>query len=146
MAEDKQKFGDVEVKDNGNDKGKEFYTSLDLGTREGKMLAFKAMSNPTLKNEALKNTAFEVKHIFKHSVKLEDEKTGEEVETDRIVLINEQGHTVAFVSGGAITSVENLIQIFGPAPWDPPIPVKLEEVNTRKGRRAYNLTPVLELM
>jgi hypothetical protein len=133
---------ETEKKENVNN----IFTSLNLKDGRGKLLAFKAMSSPTFANDTLKNTAFEVEHIFKHTITLENEETGEMVPTERMVLINKAGETVAFVSGGAITSIDNLTMIFGPAPWSPAIPVKLEEIKTRKGRRAYNLVPVMELM
>lgn len=125
---------------------KRVFTTLDIETFEGKVLAAKCMSNAEIPNETLRTEPFFVKNIFIHGVTLTNEETGETKESRRAVLINPEGETVAFVSEGVISSLQNLTGLFGLPPWEPAIPVMMKEVKTRRGYRTFNLEIVVKAM
>lgn len=114
-------------------------TSIDVTTKKGKMRAFSCMSSPGIRNDELKLTPFYIENYFCHNIEMTDEKTGDVISAKRTVLINPEGQTTAFVSSGAYTALQNLIDLFGPGPWKPAIPVLAKEVKTRKNFKTINL-------
>ena len=115
------------------------FTTIDISTIEGKKQAFRCMSACDTPNEELRQNVFEVENIFIHEVSLADENTGERVKMARTVLVSPQGKTTAFVSQGVLTSLQNLVMLFGMPPWKPALKVKVKEVITRRKFRVYNL-------
>lgn len=120
-------------------KPQKVYTSLNIETLEGKVAALKAMSQPDVANEELQGKVFYLQDIFIHTVELENEETGEKQECRRAVLISPEGLTTAFVSEGIVRGLQNLMALFGNAPWDPALPVEIKQIKTARGRRTYNL-------
>lgn len=80
-------------------------------------------------------------HFYAHKVELMDLKTGELSEVTRVVLVDNEGHLIKFVSDGIAKSLGKLIQAFGIGPWPSGIPVKVQVVNTRAGWEMYTLVP-----
>lgn len=122
------------------------YTSLDMGTKEGKILAGKALNQADMNADMFRDKPFPVANVLMHVIYLpvEDDKgepTGEMEPLPRTVLIGENGQTAQFVSLGIARSLQNLFGLWGKPPWTPALTVKLRQITTRKGR-TYNLEVV----
>lgn len=79
-------------------------------------------------------------HVLGHLVQITDEDTGEVNLVPRVVLVCADGTAYQCASEGIRRSVALLMQYYGQAPWKD-LSVKIEQVNTRKGRRTFLLTP-----
>lgn len=75
-----------------------------------------------------------------HRIELEDD--GELIDTVRTVLIDDQGNAIKFVSDGIRKDLFRIIAAFGLEKLDPPLPVEVKPVRTRKGFRIFRLLPV----
>ena len=115
------------------------FTTLDLNTIKGKILAAKCMTGGDTQNEDLLTNTFLLQNVFIHEVELVDEETGEMSKAERAVLISPEGKTVAFVSGGVVKGIKNLVALFGMPPWDNPLPVYTKRQKTRRGFYTLNL-------
>lgn len=115
-----------------------FETSLNLETLMGKALAANCMTGSDYKGDDLKGAVFFVKDYFVHEIQMEDDD-GEMKTQRRTVLINPDGETLAFVSEGVAMGLSNLISLYGPGPWSPPLPVRAKNSKTRKGYNTINL-------
>lgn len=82
-----------------------------------------------------------VRHILAHRIDSVDEDTGEVKTLDRIVLVTPDGTAYASTSEGVRRSLSLLMTVYGKPPWSPPLRLKLTQVNTRKGRRTFVLSP-----
>ena len=118
------------------------YTSLKGDTTEDKMKLLAAMGQADVKGEELEKEPLSVADVMLHPVTITDEKTGASVDCVRTVLISPDGRTAAFVSDGIVSSLGNVIQVFGEPTWTKPLLMQVVQVNTRKGRRTYNLRVV----
>lgn len=74
-------------------------------------------------------------------VAVKDANSGDTIPAVRLVLIDPDGETLAFVSMGAVLSLDMLRQLKGDGPYDPPIPVYVREIKTRQGWRLYKFVP-----
>ena len=74
------------------------------------------------------------------AVTLANEATGEVAEVPRVCLLLADGRTLAFCSGGAFDSLRWIVSLYGPGPWEPPLAVRVRQVETRQKRRTYELT------
>lgn len=79
-------------------------------------------------------------HVLGHLVEITDEKTQETAICPRVVIITADGTAYQCVSEGIRRSVALLMHYYGQAPWKG-LRTKIEQVNTRAGRRTYLLTP-----
>lgn len=57
----------------------------------------------------------------------------------RLVLIDPQGETLAFVSKGALQSWDIIRQLRGDGPYNPPIRIIVKQIGTRAGFHVYKL-------
>lgn len=124
-------FDIAEIKETG------FFTTLNRDT--DKMLMVKALGNADMKGEELEREPMLVSDVMIHMVPVKSD-TDEETLAPRTVLISPDGKTAAFVSDGILSSLKNLIFVYGELPWKPALKVRASLVKTRKGYRTYNLT------
>lgn len=122
----------------------QIWTSFDPTTPAGKAAIVQHMQGDgaTPVGDSL-NTIVEVAHVLAHRVELLDESTGEIQEADRIVLIRADGSAVACVSAGIKRSLQIITSLYGLPPYDPPLALRITQKTTRKGRRTYQLSPVV---
>lgn len=80
-----------------------------------------------------------------HEVEFHDSETGDVVKSFRTVLYEPSGASYAFVSSGVANGIREIFGHFGTDKLDPPLPVKVEQRKTQKGRRVYVLVPEAEL-
>jgi len=84
-----------------------------------------------------------VQHIVAHSVEIVDKETGEVKDEDRIVLVTPEGESFSCVSAGVRRSLQQIMALTNSMPpWNPAMVLKVQQKNTRAGRRTYILTPV----
>lgn len=121
------------------------FTSLDIATDQGKAQLLMAMQGENDALGDLVGEVVEVSHLVVHNVEVLDEQTGELLERDRIVIITPDGSMLAAVSQGIRKSVQLLTALYGLPPYTPALRVKVVQVNTRKGRRLYQLVPAVEV-
>lgn len=119
------------------------YTSLDRDTKEGRILIGKALGQADLKAAQFMDKPFPVADVLIHIIYLpiEDangELTGQVDAQPRTVLIGPNGETAQFVSQGIARSLQNIMGLWGMPPWNPPLTVKLRQIETKRGR-TYNL-------
>lgn len=119
--------------------GSRFFSSIVNSSRESGALILKAMANPTatLKAVADKKILY-VTDVLAHDVKMVSED-GEVQDAIRVVLICENGDTVAGVSSGLRASLTNLMNVIGKPPWNPSLPVFIASVTTRRGFNTFNI-------
>jgi hypothetical protein len=114
-------------------------TSYDLDTHAGKAGFFRSRQDAE-GSAADMRQGIEVEHVTIHPVQLvSDQQGGEVVDAVRVVLISPDGMRYACVSKGVERSIHELVALYGLPPWSPPLRVKLIEVQTRMGRRMYQL-------
>lgn len=116
-----------------------FWTSLNRDTE--KRMILRALGQPTRSGSDLEKTPMEVSDVLVHKVNVTTD-AGDSEEYIRVVLISPSGETCAFVSNGILSSLRNLIQVFGEPKWVPPLKIKATLVKTRRGFRTYNLEVV----
>ena len=122
----------------------QIWTSLDPTTPEGKAAIVMHMQgeSSTPASDAI-NSVIAVRHVLAHRIEMLDEKTGELIEADRIVLIDDAGESIACVSTGVRRSLQLIVSLYGAPPYDPPMQLRLTQKQTRKGRRTFQLSPVI---
>lgn len=86
------------------------------------------------------NEVIEPVHVLGHLVPITDEETQTTSLEPRVVLVCADGTAYQCVSEGIRRSVALLMHYYGQAPWKG-LKVKIEQINTRKGRRTFLLTP-----
>lgn len=88
-------------------------------------------------------TVFELENFIVQPIDMNDETTGEVVSVPRVILLAADGAAYYAISSAVLSSLQTITGIFGmPQTWKQPVPVKVVEVKTRKGFKAFNLTPV----
>lgn len=119
-----------------------YWSSLDMTNLEDKRLLMKAVGRSTHEIEKLAGAPFTTRHVFVHQVEIENEATGELVQTARTVLISPNGETLAFCSAGILRWIGWVADVWGRPPWSPPLGLAVRQVRTRKGFRTYEIDVV----
>lgn len=70
----------------------------------------------------------------------------DETEAIRVVLIDSEGDTLSFVSGGVATSLDLIRTLLGDGPFDPAIPCTVQRIQTGAGRQILKLRPQLKVL
>lgn len=116
----------------------QIYTSLKNDSTADKIKLLAAMGQADLKGDQLEKEPMEVSDVLLHKVSVTSD-SGDSVDYIRTVLISPDGKTCAFVSDGIVSSLENVMEVFGDPSWDKPLRLQAVMVKTRKGFRTYNL-------
>lgn len=122
----------------------EVWSSFDPSTPEGKAAIVQHLQGSdaaSLGDSA--NLIVEVHHILAHRVETLDTSTGELVDVDRIVLVREDGTSIACASSGIKRSLQVIFGLYGLPPYSPPLSVRIQPKKTRQGRTTYLLVPVV---
>lgn len=115
------------------------FTNLDTSRRSGRVQVMKCYGNPTLKVGDSLNKELALCGVLIHPVMMVDKETGEERQLLRSVLVVNGGDTLAFVSDGIVKGINLLVMVEGRGPWEPPLPIRIKQVDTRLGNRTYNI-------
>lgn len=100
-------------------------------------------SSPVVKRGADNREAvIEAKFFLAQYVEMTQDKTGDVVDSPRVVVFDKNGTCYGFVSWGVLDSVDQLVSAFGMYDWPDGIKLKIMEANTRRGNRMTALVPV----
>ena len=115
-------------------------TSLEAkpGDRAAAVKMFNAMNNPSEKVSSHINEVIEVSDFLIEMANIEQQDaygnpTGEIDTVPRVVLISPDGTAYQAVSKGMANVVRNCTQSAGPAPWNPPVQLKIKQVPVGRG-------------
>jgi hypothetical protein len=82
-----------------------------------------------------------LKYFYAHRIELVDTKDGQINDVCRCVIITPENIAYAFISEGIARDLAQIISTFGLKAYDPPIPVGVQLVKTRRGFMTYRLVP-----
>jgi hypothetical protein len=116
-------------------------TSYDMDTREGKMSVYRAKQKADLNAQQAMVEPFAAVHVVLHPVMITSRDDGELFDAVRTVLIDPDGRRLSFVSDGACRAIMDLAEAIGPAPWNPPVLIRVRQVPTKRGH-TYELDVV----
>lgn len=135
LAEIRSNPLEVTVADLANPADAMMYCSMvSDGSMQSKAKIFNAINSPDEKIADHINKPIMLTDIVAHPVQLVDEKTGELLDSMRMVLVDENGVGYEAVSTGIVNAVSRILQIFGqPQTWDGPIKVVPVQKKTRNG-------------
>lgn len=122
-----------------NPTGSFFCSIPNDGTRESAVKIYNAINNKGESLDDHKGEVIEVVNVAAHPVSLTDENTGEVVEALRMVIIDKNGKNYDAVSQGIASSFQKIFSIVGPAPYTPPLKIKVVEQKTRKGYKTNTI-------
>lgn len=132
----------VSVTDQFTGRSVAFYTSIeDNGTRESKIAIYNALNESGVRLADQVNKVLNIKDLAAFPVEIVTDD-GEIVQAMRMIFIDEDGTQYASVATGVYSSLQKIIGIVGPAPWNPAL--RLTPIN-QKTRRGFN-TLVLRLL
>jgi len=77
-------------------------------------------------------------------INITDLEGGPDIVHARLILIDPNDETLSFVSVGALGSLDLIRTLRGDGPYDPPIPIIVQEAKTRGNFRVYKLRIVHE--
>jgi Phage Single-stranded DNA-binding protein len=119
---------------------KAFITTLPMATVPERIAVFNLMTNTERLQNHLGET-FEVTDIILTSRLVVDEETGEESPGVLMVMVRPQAPHYTTGSKVVIPAVARIHAMIMPAPWHPPIKVRVDEkVNPTNKRRYYSIT------
>jgi len=126
-----------------------FWCTLDKSIPANKRTILRAMQDCEFNAESLLKACdgiFSVEHILSHPVEVTDKQTGEKIPTTRVVLIDPEGATCSFVSGGVMKSLQILADLYGVPPWKGGIKCRLVQFRTGIKNLMYRLDPIDEVL
>jgi hypothetical protein len=82
-----------------------------------------------------------LRNFYAHRLELVDPKTGEMSDVVRCVIIGPDKIPYAFISDGIARDLGAIISVFGLNEYEPPIPVTVQPVKTRRGYKVFRLIP-----
>lgn len=116
------------------------FSSIQGTDRATKIKVYNAISNAEHAISDMLKEEIIVQDLVAHPIKLVDETTGELLEAMRVVLLSPDGVGYHSVSSGVVDSIQRIIGIVGPAPWNEPLTIVPTEVKTRRGFKTITLT------
>ena len=117
--------------------GAGIFSTFSADTPEARVATFNAISNAERIDDNLGKTIM-LRNVVAQAVEIADMQSGEVQDAVRVILLDDDGTAYAAVSGGLVGSLRDLFGIFGkPETWSDPLPVKVEEIKTRAGRKAF---------
>lgn len=114
---------------------------FDPSTPQGEMWLFAMEDDGSEQPGDYTKEPFQMSSWGGKRVALYDDKSREYMPVIRVVLIAQDGKTLAFTSDGVVASLDMIRALRGDGPYDPPLPVVVKEVKTRRGFRLYKLQP-----
>lgn len=110
-----------------------FFSSIEPTDRNTAVKVFNAINGAENSLSDHKGEVLEVTDMVAHTITLQDQNTNEDVKALRVVLLTKDGVGYHSVSQGVVSSLQKIISIVGPAPWNPALKIVPTEVKTRKG-------------
>ena len=120
----------------------ESYCSIKGDTREAKVAMYNAINSPDHKLSDFVGKKLNIKDISIERVENPSDETGEMVTNARVVLIDENGESYTCVSSGIYSAIKKLVAVFGEPTWEPALPVEIQNLSTKKGRKTMTLKAI----
>lgn len=103
------------------------------GNRKEDAKIFAALNNPEFRLANFINKTLKIQNVLVEIREIMDDETGEIDTAPRVVLISEDGKAYQAVSKGIFNAVKNAYEVFGQAPWEPPLEIEVKQVAVGKG-------------
>ncbi len=116
-----------------------FFSSIQATDRKSAIKMYNAINSSENPLADHKGEVLEITDMVAHAITLQDENTKEDVEALRVVLVSKDGTAYHAVSQGVVSSIQKIISIVGPAPWNEPLEIVPVEVKTRKNFKTLTL-------
>ena len=116
-----------------------FFSSIQATDRKSAIKMYNAINSRENPLADHKGEVLEITDMVAHAITLQDENTKEDVEALRVVLVSKDGTAYHAVSQGVVSSIQKIISIVGPAPWNEPLEIVPVEVKTRKNFKTLTL-------
>lgn len=120
----------------------ESYCSIKGDSREALVAMYNAINSPDHQLSNFVGKKLNIKDISIERVENMNEETGEMVANARVVLIDENGESYTCVSSGIYSAIKKLVAVFGEPTWEPALPVEVQNLSTRKGRKTMSLKAI----
>lgn len=120
----------------------ESYCSINGDSREEKVAMYNAINSPDHKLSDFVGKTLNIKDISIERVDNPSDETGEMVPNARVVLIDENGESYTCVSSGIYSAIKKLVAVFGEPTWEPALPVEVQNLSTKKGRKTMTLKAI----
>ena len=120
----------------------ESYCSIKGDTREAKVAMYNAINSPDHKLSDFVGKKLNIKDISIERVENPSDETGEMVANARVVLIDENGESYTCVSSGIYSAIKKLVAVFGEPTWEPALPVEVQNLSTKRGRKTMTLKAI----
>ena len=103
------------------------------GNRKEDAKIFASLNNPEFRLANFINKTLKIQNVLVEIFEIMDVETGEIDTAPRVVLISEDGKAYQAVSKGIFNAVKNAYEVFGQAPWDPPLEIEVKQIAVGKG-------------
>ena len=103
------------------------------GNRKEDAKIFAALNNPEFRLANFINKTLKIQNVLVEIREILNDETGEIETAPRVVLISEDGKAYQAVSKGIFNAVKNAYEVFGQAPWDPPLEIEVKQIAVGKG-------------
>lgn len=120
----------------------ESYCSIKDDSREALVAMYNAINSPDHKLSDFIGKKLNIKDISIERVENMNEETGEMAANARVVLIDENGESYTCVSSGIYSAIKKLVAVFGEPTWQPALPVEVQNLSTKKGRKTMTLKAI----
>lgn len=120
----------------------EAYCSIKGDSREALVAMYNAINSPDHKLSDFVGKKLNIKDISIERVENANDETGEMVANARVVLIDENGESYTCVSSGIYSAIKKLVAVFGEPTWEPALPVEVQNLSTKKGRKTMTLKAI----
>lgn len=120
----------------------ESYCSIKGDSREALVAIYNAINSPDHKLSDFVGKKLNIKDISIERVENMNDETGDMVANARVVLIDENGESYTCVSSGIYSAIKKLVAVFGEPTWEPALPVEIQNLSTKKGRKTMTLKAI----
>ena len=120
----------------------ESYCSIKGDSREALVAMYNAINSPDHKLSDFVGKKLNIKDISIERVENMNDETGEMIANARVVLIDENGESYTCVSSGIYSAIKKLVAVFGEPTWEPALPVEVQNISTKKGRKTMTLKAI----
>ena len=113
--------------------------TFNMDAPETAQLALKSINAADVDVDDLDGDAFMVRHYLIERTVYQDDDEDEGRVGFKIVLYNPDGVTMVTSSNQIARALDILVSTLGPGPWDPPLGLKFERVQTKRGRQTFRV-------
>jgi hypothetical protein len=113
-------------------------TNLDLTTEDGRRALLAALGEGDVQVADLHGDPFPTSHYLVTPGESVDPETGEVSNYPRLVLISPEGKTLVTTSTVVPHRMAAVLDLWGPGPWEPPLPLVVIERRARRTGRTYH--------